>query len=416
MANNDWARGRPAAALMQFLVPGLLACAPACAGVGPASPSLHQRLLVLDSHLDTPAHLDDPKWSILERHGFAADGSQVDLPRMRQGGLDGGFWVTFTPQGPLDAQGYARAHAHAITRSRAIRDMVERHAGSFTLAEQAADAKRIAAQGRMIVYQSMENAYPLGEDVASLAAFRHLGVRMLGIVHMANNQFGDSANDPTGARWQGLSALGRDLVHEANRLGMLIDLSHASDDVFDQVLTLSATPVILSHSGCRALYDRPRNIDDERIKRLAARGGVIQVTSIYMVRTPPDPARDAAVAKLLAEFGSTDSKDRQAEFEAARAALNAKYPVPRPDFEDFMENLLHALKLVGPDHVGIGMDWDGGSDVHGLEDVTKLPLVTSRLLETGYSAQDIQKIWGLNMLRVLAAAESHAKKTRGAGR
>lgn len=180
MANNDrWASGRPAAALMQFLVLGLLACAPAFAGAGPASPSLHQRLLVLDSHLDTPAHLDDLQWSILERH-----------------------------------------------------------ADSFTLAEQAADAKRIATPKRIVVYQS----------------------------------------------------------------------------------------------------------------------------------------------------------------------------------KDFMENLLPALALVGPDHVGIGMDWDGGSDVRGLEDVTKLPRVTSRLLEKGYSAQDIQKIWGLNMLRVLAAAESHAKKTRGAGR
>ena len=395
-----------------FLLAGANDMAVAASQVSDEAQHLHREMLVLDSHLDTPARLDDPAWSILDRHTVADNGSQVDLPRMIEGGLDGGFWVAFTPQGPLEAAGYAHARKHAMDRLTAIGRMVAGSEGRLALAEHTNDASMLAEGGKMLVYRSMENAYPLGEDVGALEQFRDRGVRMLGLVHMANNQFADSANDPAGPRWHGLSPAGRALIAEANRLGIVVDLSHASDEAFDQAIALSSAPILLSHSGCRDLFDRPRNIDDARIQRLAASGGVIQVSSIYMTRLPPDPARDAAVAKLLAKFGSDIGPDRQAEFDADRAALNARFPVPRPTFDDFMDNLLHALRLVGPRHVGVGVDWDGGSDVDGFADVTMLPKVTERLMAAGYSRADIENIWGGNLLRVVREAERQTREDK----
>lgn len=370
--------------------------------------SLHRGVLVLDSHLDTPAQLDDPAWDIRQRHSFSGDGSQVDLPRMEEGGLDGGFWVAFTPQGALTPEGFVHARRHVMKRLTGIRNMVARNDERFALAFTAEDAARIAAQGKIVVYQSIENAYPVGGSLSALATFHEHGVRMLGLVHMTNNQLADSANDPGGPRWNGLSPLGRDLVKEANRLGLVLDGSHASDAVVDQLLELSEAPIILSHSGCRDLFDRPRNIDDKRIKAIAAKGGVIQISGIFLTRTPPDPEREKAVAELLTRFGNIASPEMQAEFDTARAALIARYPLPRATFNDFMDNLLHALKLVGPSHVGIGVDWDGGTELIGFEDVSALPKVTERLLKEGYSASEIANIWGGNLLRILTANQIHA--------
>jgi len=398
--------------------PLLLALLPACAfaAQGPVTEGareLHDRLMVLDSHLDTPALFARPGWSILERHSAAEDQSQVDLPRMIEGGLDGGFWVIYTPQGPLSPEGYAAARDAALLRAVQIREMAARHADSFSLAVRAADAEAAVAEGKRVVFKSIENAYPLGEDTSLLSTFYTLGVRMVGPVHFANNQFADSSTDPSGPTWNGLSPLGRRLVAEANRLGMILDASHASDQVLDQLLELSAAPIILSHTGVKAIYDHPRNIDDDRLRALAARGGVIQINafSAYMIDTPPNPQRADALRTLNDRYGPRNALSAEAlsAYHRERAEIEARYPVPRATFEDFMAHLLHALEVAGVDHVGVGADWDGGGGLVGFEDVTALPQVTAGLLRAGYSDQDIAKIWGGNMMRVLSAAEAGAE-------
>ena len=244
--------------------------------------------------MDTPASLARPGWDIMKRHGGDIDSTQVDYPRMVEGGLKGGFWAIYTPQGPQTPEGFLAMRDAAFLRAAEIREMVAAHPRQFELAFAPEDAPRIAAKGKRIVYQSIENSSPLGNDVTLLRVFYKLGVRMAGPVHFITNQFGDSATDAK--KWNGLSPAGKELVAEANDLGIVLDASHASDDVFDQMMDLSRAPIICSHSGCRAVFDHPRNLDDARIKKLAASGSTIQINSYneYLVRVPPNPARDKA--------------------------------------------------------------------------------------------------------------------------
>jgi membrane dipeptidase len=370
---------------------------------------IHEHLLALDTHLDTPANFISLGWSIMRRHDAQDWLSRVDYPRMVEGGLDGGFWAIFTPQGPRTPEGDANARDQALRTAIAIREMVARNERRFEIALRSGDAAAIAARGKRVVYLSIENAYPVEHDLTLLQTFYSLGVRLLGVVHFQNNDLGDSSTDPKGKEWGGLSPLGMRLVAEANRLGMVLDASHASDDVFDQMLAISKTPIILSHSGCRAIVDHPRNIDDDRLRRLAAAGGVIQMNMLgdYLVPTPNDPARKEALQKLGEHYGPPHALDRDARprYLAERRAIDAAHPQPRATFDDYMKQVLHALEVVGPDHVGIGADWDGGGGVVGLEDVSGLPKITERLLAAGYSESDLAKIWSGNVLRVLRAAE-----------
>jgi membrane dipeptidase len=370
---------------------------------------LHERLLTLDTHLDTPANFAHPAWDIMKMHSVAGDLSQVDYPRLMRGGLDGGFWAIYTEQGPRTKEGEQKARASALRTALRIQNMVARQQRSFALALRADDAREIAAHKKRVVYLSMENGYPLGHDLSLLTDFYELGVRMFGPVHFLNNDLGDSSTDAKGAEWQGLSPLGKELVAEANRLGIVLDASHASDAVLDQMLALSKAPIILSHSGVKAVYDHPRNVDDARLRQLAAQGGVIQLNSLseYLIQTPANPARKQAFRELFARYGRLGSvgPEARAELAKARAALEQKYPIVRASFDDFMRHLLHALTLVGPEHVGIGADWDGGGGVIGMEDVADLPKITCALQKAGYSEADLANIWSGNVLRVLRAAE-----------
>ena len=385
----------------------LSACASTPSGDAAAAPaSVHERTLTLDTHLDTPTHFGRPGWDIAERHTKAGDMSQVDLPRMREGGLDGGFWVIYTAQGPLTPEGYAAARAYALNRSDEILSVVRANNGAMQLATRADEAEAIARTGKRIVYKAIENSYPLGRDLSLLAEFHRRGVRMAGPVHSKDNQFADSTTGEK--RWGGLSPLGRRWVSEMNRLGMVIDASHSSDAAFDQMLALSKTPLILSHSGPRGIHDHPRNLDDARIEALAAKGGVIQVNSIFLAPRRYGPERDALDVRERRIRTMTPAEQRA--LAADYAALDARAPVEGTDFDDFMASLLYLLKLVGPDHVGIGADWDGGGGVAGMDDVAALPKITERLLAAGYSEADIAKIWSGNALRVLRAAELAAAR------
>ena len=385
-----------------------LACAMplAAAEISPQARALHERVLVLDTHLDTPANFARPGWDIADDHTAERDLSQVDLPRMRRGGLDGGFWVIYTGQGERTPEGNRLARDKGLVRMVEIHEMLAAHPDQFELALTADDAARIAGTGKRVVYISMENASPLASDPSLLSAYHKLGLRMLGITHVRNNDFGDSSNTPP--EWNGLSPAGKALVAEANRLGLVLDASHASDQVFDQLLELSRAPIVLSHSGADAIYEHPRNIDDARIRRLAEKGGVIQVNAFggYLIPLQKNPEREAEIDALEERYGEGAMTREQAQaFLRERDAIDAKYPVARASFEDYLKHLLHILEVAGPQHVGIGADWDGGGGVAGLEDVSDLPKITQALLDAGYGEQDIAGIWGGNVLRVMRAAE-----------
>ena len=371
--------------------------------------TLHDAFLTLDTHLDTPEHFSRPGWSMLDRHSVADDLTQVDLPRMKAGGLDGGFFVIYTSQGDLTAEGYRFARDFALERAIEIREMVAAHPDQFELAYTADDAARINKAGKAFVFQSIENSWPIGEDLTLMQTFYQTGVRMAGPVHFRNNQFADSSTDKP--IWHGFSPLGLRWLAEANRLGILVDVSHASDDVVDQAVQLSKAPIIASHSGARAIYNHPRNLDDGRIKKIADSGGAICINSVYLIDGTASPERKAA----LEAIGKQPEEGTEAEvraWAAKKVAVDKQYPPKRANFELFMASMLHTLKIAGPQHVCVGADWDGGGGVEGLEDVADLPKVTARLKAEGYGDADIQAIWSGNVLRLVAGAQAYAKSAK----
>lgn len=373
----------------------------------------HDNFLVLDAHLDTPLVLDRPGFDITLRHDPMHDYAQIDLPRMREGGLDGGFWVIYTPQGALTPQGYEDARAHAWHRNDLIDKMLADHADDFTLATTADEAATIVAKGKRVVYKSIENAYPLGTDLTQLDAFYQAGVRMVGLVHMTNNQFADSSTDPEGPVWNGLSPLGMELIRRANALGMIIDMSHAHDVALAQAIELSKTPVILSHSGAGHLYEHPRNVGDALLLDLAASGGVMHINSLsgYLKKLNIDPARRPALVALFKELRENplQTEADTMAFLEARRAIDAKYPPDFASFDNVMAHIYHAHALMGAAHIGIGLDWDGGGGVDGLQDILGLPKITAAMREAGMSDADIAAMWSGNLLRVLELVESSKK-------
>lgn len=386
------------------VLPILLATA-ACATTHASTPqgeaTLHQRTLTLDTHLDTPTYFGQSGWNFGERHSYETDLAQVDLGRMDEGDLDGGFFVIYTSQGPLTPEGYAAAKAFAFKRLDEIDATFAKFPDRIAPATQASDARRIDRAGKRFGYISIENSYPLGEDLSLLGEFYRRGVRMASPVHFRNNQFADSATDKP--KWNGLSPLGRQWVAEMNRLGMVLDASHASDAVLDQMIALSKTPVILSHSGAKAIFDHPRNLDDARIRKLAASGGAICANAAYLNTMRSTPERDALSDK--AENMAALSAAERAEVVRKIRELDRTQPVQDADFETYMRLVLHLIDVAGVDHVCFGADWDGGGGVKGLEDIDALPKVTERLRAAGYSPADIEKMWSGNVLRLLRIAE-----------
>lgn len=394
---------------MSLLLALLLAAPLGDDPVSAADRLAHEQMLVLDTHLDSPELFEHPGFDFNRWHDKDFDKSQVDIPRMEQGGLDGGFFVIYTGQGPLTPEGYAKARNGALVRATWIQRVVAAHPDKMEFATTAADAMRIAKSGKRIVFQSIENSYPLGEDLSLLGYFHDLGVRMASPVHFRNNQFADSATDKVKA-FGGFSPLGKQWLAEMNRLGMIVDVSHASDDVFDQALAQSKTPIIASHSGPKAIYDHPRNLDDERMRKLAKSGGVLQINSVYLVAGDSNKARSAIQDRQDNWWALSEAEQR--ELIADKTVADATDPYQGADFELFMKSLLHAIAVMGVDHVGVGADWDGGGGVRGFEDITALPKVTARLRKEGFKDSDIEKIWSGNVLRLLKAAEDYAAKVK----
>ncbi len=365
--------------------------------VSAADRDLHERLIVIDTHLDIPARFDSGQWDFGERHRYEWDLTQVDLPRMVEGGLDGGFFVIYTPQGELTPEGLAQTRDAALVRAAAIHRVIGENRDRIGLALTADDVERLLAAGKRFAFLSVENSGPIGYDLSLLTTLHRLCVRMAGPVHSRTNQLADSATGE--ARWNGLSPLGRQWVAEMNRLGMVIDGSHSSDAAFDQMLALSRVPIVLSHSGPKAIFDHRRNLDDGRMRALARTGGVMFLNSVYLVQHDNSPERDA-INERHENWANLTPEQRQ-QLLRDRAALDAQRPYTTADFELFMRSLLHAIRVMGVDHVGLGADWDGGGGVIGMEDIASLPRITARLRREGFSEGDIAKVMGANLLTVL---------------
>jgi membrane dipeptidase len=371
--------------------------------------ALHERLFTIDTHIDTPtASLMKPGWDFGARHDVSVDGSQCDLPRMREGGIDALVFAVFVSQAARSPKGLAIAHDIALRCFERTHEVVRQNSDACGVALTADDALRLKASGRRALFLSIENSYSLGRDAANVAKFHALGVRMVGLTHMLNNDVADSSTDPRGPEWNGLSPLGREIVAECNRLGIVVDASHASDEVLRQLLTESKAPVILSHTDCSAICDHPRNIGDDLLRALAAKGGVIQINGLPIsLVAAPDSGRTAAVAEVLIRYKDhVLSPEMRAAEERDYEIACRDHPNPTVTLEDFIRHVEHAVEIAGIDHVGIGCDFDGGGGgFSGMQDVTDYPKITRALLDRGWKEPDLAKLWGGNTLRVMRAVE-----------
>ena len=381
-------------------------CLAAAGDVSPRAAKLHRQAIVVDTHIDTPQRFLDEDFDLAPHDPKG----HIDLPRMKEGGLDAGFMSIYVDM--RRHQGL-EATRRALQLIDSVNQQVARHPDQLVLATSAADVRRAHKQKKIALLMGMEGGTPIADDLRLLRLFYQLGVRYMTLTHGLANNWADSSTDEP--KHNGLTDFGKEVVREMNRLGMLVDISHVSDKAFYDALEISQAPMIASHSSCRALCKHPRNMTDEMIKALAAKGGVIQINyhigfldqtyaDAYEKIAPELRARMRALAEQYKDDDHALSEAREALFKDYQAQL------PKVSWERVVEHVDHAVRLVGPDHVGLGSDFDGATMPEGLNDVSYLPRLTQALLDRGYREKDIKKILGGNTLRVLEEAERVAAR------
>jgi len=371
---------------------------------------LHFSSLVLDTHDDTTQRLFLKDFDLGKRNATG----HVDVPRMREGGLNALFfsiWIDGRTMGPP-------AIEKALDQIDAVRENAARFSKDLRFAQSAAEVRRAHAEKKIAVLLGVEGGHMIGNDLRMVRIFAELGVRYMTLSHFYNNEWADSSTDKPAHN--GLTDFGKEIVREMNRQGILIDISHVSDKTFYDALELSRAPLIASHSSCRALCNHPRNMSDDMIKALAAKGGVIQIN---YERSFIDQAYKDASEKELGGVASRQAdltrkcNDDETCMERAMdelvKGLTAEGKLPHVSWQRIVDHIDHAVKLVGADLVGLGSDFDGADMPEGMEDCSRLPKITQALLEKGYSDRDIRKILGENTLRVLAQAERVSREMQG---
>jgi membrane dipeptidase len=377
--------------------------------------AIHDGLLTIDSHVDIGTGygtaLLDP--GVINR-------AQVDLPSMRIGGLDAGFFIVYTPQGELTEEGYAEAVEAAEEKYRGILRMLRANPDTIALATTAEEVEALNAEGKLIALIGIENSYPLGttpEEVAErVAMWAKRGARYVSTTHFGHNQFGGSSN-PSGARSDGddpgLSDLGRALVAALNNQGVMVDISHVGPQTTADVMEASRAPVIASHSTAQAIYDNPRGLTDEQLLAIRDDGGVAQITAYRSYLAEIDSQITAAMSILRERLGLTSEADFGTALPGTLAEYGRETARIREKFEDvtlaqFLNHVDHAIQVAGIDHVGLSGDFDGGGGVEGWDNAADSPNVTAAMLERGYSEEDLAKLWGGNLLRVMREVQAAA--------
>lgn len=377
--------------------------------MSPKAAKIHAKALTIDTHADVPINMMKPGFDIAVEHDYEKDRSQIDFPRMIKGGMDGMFFAVYLGQGKRSEEATLEAKQKALAIFDKIHEAVKLNPNVAGLATTSKDAYRLQKEGKRAVFIGMENGWPIGKDIANLKQYYDLGLRYVTLSHSSNNDICDSSTDGDGPEHNGLSPLGEEVVKEMNRLGMMVDISHVSDSTFYDVIKLTKAPVIASHSSCRALCDVPRNMTDDMIKVLAKNGGVIQINFVPGFVKKPSQPHEMSLKALRLKIRQTDLSD--ADKKALRdemKAINEKYKSDMPTLSEAVDHIEHVIKLTSVDHVGIGMDLDGGGEVIGLTDVSQIGGITEELVKRGYSAKDIEKIWGGNIMRVLDQVEKAA--------
>ncbi len=373
---------------------------------------LHRRIITIDSHNDTPLRMMQKGFDITRRHDPVKERSKVDIPRMIDGGLDGAFFAVFLSQGRCDSGGYRRAFDRAGLIFDTLEKVVSGNSRLMGMAFTPDDARQLKQEGKRIIFIGIENGYPVGTDTSLIRYFFNRGARYITLCHTANNQLCTSSTDTAGHR--GLTALGRAVVEKMNELGMMIDISHASDQAASEILDYSLSPVIASHSCARSLCDNPRNLNDSLLRKLALNGGVIQmcILSEYVRMSPLSKARDSARNELRKRFHNFDNLTEEQMREARREwnRIDEMFPLKLATVSDVADHIDHIVKIAGIGHVGIGTDFDGGGGLEGCFDVSEMTGITAELLRRGYRVRDLRMIWSGNLFRVMNANATIAQQ------
>ncbi|MEM8768494.1 MAG: dipeptidase [Pseudomonadota bacterium] len=377
---------------------------------------IHDRVLTLDTHADTPLRMIEPGFDMSVRHDPRETGSKLDYPRMKEGGLDAVFLAAFVAQDIRDDEGNSRAKELSLQMLDAVIASTEQHSEIAGLALTPEDAYELEEAGKRAIFLAIENGYPVGNDLSNVELFYDKGVRYITLVHSSNNDLADSATDPKGAEHGGLSTLGEDVVREMNRLGIMVDVSHASDEVFFDAIEVSTAPIIASHSNARTVTDHNRNMTDEMLRVMAKNGGVVQLTMLsnYLRDEPDNPEREAALTELrdnMKPVSEMTPEERTAMREAFNE-INEKFPNPPATVVDVVDHIDHIVAIAGIDHVGIGCDFDGGGGIDGVFDASEVMNITIELVRRGYTEEQIEKIWGGNLVRVFHDVQAVAETMR----
>jgi len=417
--------------------------------------AIHDRVIALDTHNDIDPQTFTPACNYTMRLT-----TQVNLPKMKEGGLDASFFIVYVGQGDLTPAGFENAYRAAIAKFDAVHRLTEQIApGEIELALTSADVTRIAKSGKKVAVIGIENGYPIGTDLKRVKEFYDRGGRYMSLAHNGHNQLADSHTGEAGNEWKwgGLSPLGREVLQEMNRLGMMVDVSHPSKASILQAIGLSKAPVIASHSSVRKLANQTRNLDDEMLMAIKTNGGVVQINAVADFIKADPRERAPAIASLRQEFGLSGGRgggagrgaapfncpvegaqgsagsrggrgsqapgpeslaaDRRAEFDRRMAQIDRQWPAAgRATVKDYVDHIDYAVKLIGIDHVGIASDFDGGGGVDGWNNAAESFNVTLELVRRGYTEEQIAKIWSGNLLRVWSEVEKVASAIQSSRR
>lgn len=363
---------------------------------------LHFSSMVVDTHDDTTQRFLHGKFDIGARH---SDGS-IDIPRMREGGLDAIFFSIWIPSKITGQEAVNRALAQIA----AVREQLSAHAKDLALATTAAEVRAAHKRGKIAALLGVEGGHMINSNLDVLRNFASLGVRYMTLTHSGNDEWADSSTDTPAHN--GLTDFGKDVVREMNRLGIIVDISHVSDKTFYDALDVSKAPMIASHSSCRALCDAARNMSDRMMKDLAAKGGVVQInyhvgflSQEFRNAEKANPEINKAIGEEVQKRCGDDEACQLLEGDHLTREYVERGKLPRVDWKKIIEHIDHAVKVAGVDHVGLGSDFDGANMPYGMEDASRLPKITEALLKKAYSEDDVKKILGENTLRVMAEVE-----------
>ncbi len=395
---------------------------------------VHAEVITIDTHCDINVSNFTEETNYTQRLN-----TQVDIPKMKEGGLDVAWFIVYTGQGELNEEGYSKAKENAYSKFEAIANLTSQFAPEdIELARSSQEVFDIVDRGKLVAMIGVENAYPIGTDLSEVERYHELGARYISLAHNGHSQFSDSNTGEADNVWlhNGLSELGVQMVAEMNRLGIMIDISHPSKEAIKDMVSLSKAPIIASHSSARALCDHSRNLDDEQLMWIKENGGVVQTvafssylntekhnayssylsdieTSIkdsLQIEIPPRRSWSQLDDSQIQEALDNYRKVRGIASEIAAVDENAPEAV---SVKDFVDHIDYMVELIGIDHVGISSDFDGGGGIHGWRDASETENVTRELLERGYAEEDIKKLWGLNLLRVLDEVQAVAQKLQG---